>query len=172
METWSSIAFALLRRPVYDAFFSRSSASRSLSLRATAASRFSFSSSTISSGALATNFSLPSLASTRLMSASAFATSFVGRPFRPPVDHALERQRHHFAADQYQNRAFRGRGRGGKPRHALDDVAPALCAVFRLGRRARQHQRRQRRRRGLASARTDRIAYEVDHQPIASAADR
>jgi len=58
---------------------SRSSASRIFAFRATAASRFSFSSSTISSGALATNFSLPSLASTRLMSASAFASSLSSR---------------------------------------------------------------------------------------------
>src|SRR5262245_29430982 len=62
-----------------DAFFSRSSASCSFVLRATAASRFSFSSSTISSGALATNFSLASLASTRLMSPSALPISFSSR---------------------------------------------------------------------------------------------
>src|SRR6185437_11900608 len=61
------------------AFLRRSSASRILALRASAASRFSFSSSTISSGALATNFSLPSLASTRLMSASALAISLSRR---------------------------------------------------------------------------------------------
>src|SRR3954470_9584166 len=65
----------------YDAFFSRSSASRIFAFRATAASRFSFSSSTISSGAFATNFSFPSLASTRLMSASALAISLSSRAF-------------------------------------------------------------------------------------------
>src|SRR6266481_521565 len=66
---------------LYAAFLSRSNASRSLAFRATAASRFSFSSSTISSGALATNFSLVSLASTRLMSASALANSLSSRAF-------------------------------------------------------------------------------------------
>src|SRR5215475_13657228 len=69
--------FLVTRRQ--DAFLSRSSASCSLVLRATAASRFSFSSSTISSGALATNFSLASLASTRLMSPSALPISFSSR---------------------------------------------------------------------------------------------
>ena len=105
------------------------SASRILALRATAASRFSFSSSTISSGALATNFSLPSLASTRLMSASALAISLSSRRLLGgEIDDALERQRRDLAADQKLHRALRraiGEGDIGQPRHALDDVAPA-----------------------------------------------
>src|SRR4029079_7547062 len=51
--------------------------------------------------------------------------NFFGRE----INHALERQRCGFAADTDVHRAFgRGRGKGnlGKPRHALDDVAPAL----------------------------------------------
>src|SRR5450830_167332 len=58
---------------------SRSSASTIFSLRPSASSRFSFSSSTTSSGARATKLALPSLASTRAMSASALAISLASR---------------------------------------------------------------------------------------------
>ena len=137
-------------------------------MRASAASRFSFSSSTISSGALATNFSLASLASTRLMSASALAISFSSRVrSAATIDHALQRQRRDLAAHQQLHRAFRravGEGDVGQPRHALDDVAPARRALLGLGRGAGQHQRRQRRRRNvhLRAHRADR-GDEVDH---------
>src|SRR5450755_1612021 len=58
---------------------SRSSASAIFALRATASSRFSFSSSTTSSGARATKLGLPSLPSTRAISASALAISLASR---------------------------------------------------------------------------------------------
>src|ERR1019366_5486068 len=58
---------------------SSSSASAIFSLRPSASSRFSFSSSTTSSGARATKLALPSLASTRAMSASAFCISLASR---------------------------------------------------------------------------------------------
>ena len=137
------LAFARRRRPqdarpgdaAQLAFFSRSSASRIFALRATAASRFSFSSSTISSGALATNFSLPSLASTRLMSASALASSLSSRACSAAkIDHALERQRRDLAAHQQLHRALRrgvGEGDVAEPRQPLDHVAPALGARLR-----------------------------------------
>src|SRR5450830_1476942 len=57
----------------------RSNASAIFALRPTASSRFSFSSSTTSSGARATKLALPSLASTRAMSASALAISLARR---------------------------------------------------------------------------------------------
>ncbi len=67
------------RRDALCRSFSRSSASAILAFRACASSRFSFSSSTTSSGARDTKFGLPSLASTRAMSASALAISLASR---------------------------------------------------------------------------------------------
>src|SRR5215467_6509735 len=65
--------------PDQAAPLSRSIASMIFDLRACASSRFSRSPSTTSSGALARKFALPSLASTRLMSASTLAISFSSR---------------------------------------------------------------------------------------------
>ena len=138
------------RRPsitVYlpPASFSRSSASTILARRAIASSRFSRSPSTTSSGARSTKSALPSLASTRLMSASALAISLLQpRALGGEVDHALERQRRDLAAHDELHRALRrrvGERDVGDARQPLDELGPALGARARLRRRADQHER-------------------------------
>ena len=90
----------------------RSSASAILALRATASSRFSFSSSTTSSGARAMSWDCPSFgidAGNVGVSLLHFLTE--ARTLGGDIDHALERQRRRLAAHDELHRALRRRGR-------------------------------------------------------------
>ena len=129
--------------------FSRSSASTILPRRSSASSRFSRSPSTTSSGARFMKSGLPSLASTRLMSASALAI-FLGEPrlLGRDVDDALERQRRDLAAhDELHRRpaaaASRDRTPRTRARARLRKIAPSDRRAPRVSfRRVDQHERR------------------------------
>ena len=117
---------------LYTAPFNRSSASAILALRATASSRFSFSSSTTSSGAFAMKFGLFELG-IDARDVGVGLLHFLGEPraLGGKIDHALERQRRHLAAHDELHRALRrGRRRGnlGHARQPLDEFGPALGA--------------------------------------------
>ena len=126
--------------------------------------------------ALATNFGLPSLASTRAMSASAFGHFLVQpRALGGEVDHALERQRRDLAAHDELHRALRrriGEARCRRRRASrLMNSAQRSARASRLGATRRPAPAGSAPAGTFISARTERIAVTRSiTQPISASA--